>query len=702
MHFFWPGERRQRFMLLALLVVALALRLKVWQWHALYPLGGDEQDYFNQALLWLQGKGYHDLPLMRPPLYPVFLAGVFRLFDSQVQRVRLVQALISAGTVYLQWPLARLALGKADATGRAALVAVAFGGLSYTLAANATELLTETTFLFGLTLVFSLLLLAWRANRRRWQIAALAGGCAGLLALLRSVGLPLLPLGGLWLLLGRFARCADGRSAGSRAEIGWAAAAFLLGGALAIAPWTARNMLIYGRPIIVDTTGAENLWLDNDPGGREPVKRALLAMGEDRGARQTVALQRGLAAIAGDPARFVRKMGGEARKLLALEYWDQMRDKPGIWIPPLEVWLRLLLGDGLWLLLLLAGSAGLWLLRDRYLLLLFVPWALYVVATNLIFHVELRYRLPLYPVLGVAAASCLTGAGRPRAGRRPWRVAGASATVAAAVALILLHRPYLNEGAMLAQKHWRLWRGDGPGALRADPESALARVQIARDEIARCRQAAAPCDAAAAMLREAIEHKPAHPYAHLLLGGLLRQGGATEAARTELGYETASREDLQHWMARGFGPRGERRLEIGDGLDLGDIEGFYPASDGYRWTKDRATVWFDAPSQPARLRIRLASGRPAGSAPVTVRLSRQGEIVAEFQVGPQWQEFEAPLPAEPARSGGSSEQEPSSMAISIETPTFRPRELDRTNDDNRALGVKVDWVEIVPGSVVRD
>ncbi len=153
----WPASARERWLLLAILVAALALRLAVWRWHMLYPLGGDESEYFNQALAWLRGEGYHDLPLMRPPLYPVFLAGVFQLFDSQVQRVRLVQALISTGTVYLQWLLARLAL---HAEGAAPLIAATLAGLSYTLAANATELLAETTFLFGFSLVLCLLLAA--------------------------------------------------------------------------------------------------------------------------------------------------------------------------------------------------------------------------------------------------------------------------------------------------------------------------------------------------------------------------------------------------------------------------------------------------------------------------------------------------------------------------------------------------------------
>ena len=261
----WPRETRHRFILAAILLAALALRLQVWRWHRLYPLGGDEREYFDQALTWLQGNGYRDLPLMRPPLYPAFLAGVFQLFDSQVQRVRLVQAVVSTATVYLQWLLARLAL---DPPGRgvAPLMAAALTGLSFTLAANATELLTETTFLFGLTLVFCLLLAAGRASAPRGSLAALGGVAVAVLTLLRSVALPLLPLGCFWLAF----VAAHRRGLWSRPSRGASTAGllFLAAGALTIAPWTIRNYFAYGRPIIVDTTGAENLWLDNDPAGR--------------------------------------------------------------------------------------------------------------------------------------------------------------------------------------------------------------------------------------------------------------------------------------------------------------------------------------------------------------------------------------------------------------------------------------------------
>ncbi len=38
----------------ALVLLALGLRLLVWRWHRLYDLGGDEREYFEQALTLLR------------------------------------------------------------------------------------------------------------------------------------------------------------------------------------------------------------------------------------------------------------------------------------------------------------------------------------------------------------------------------------------------------------------------------------------------------------------------------------------------------------------------------------------------------------------------------------------------------------------------------------------------------------------------
>jgi hypothetical protein len=723
-----------------LFALALGLRLLVWRWHEAYGLGGDEREYLEQALTLLRTRRYEDLQLMRPPLYTFFLAVCIFVFDSLVQRLRLIQELIGVLTLVPIYLLARRLFGP----GRVPLAAAGLAALNYTLAANATELLTETLFVFGLTTLFWLLLVAGgygaehegvaHPNALIW--AAGAGLMLGALALLRSVALPLLPLGALWLLV-------NAKNGGQRAQFAITRRAalcslfFVLCSLLVILPWTLRNYATYGAPILVDTTGAENLWLDNNPDGatpsdtrgREAAKRQLYALGEDRAARQRLALDRGRAAIASHPGWFARKAWGEAQAFFALQYFDDLRERRAIWVPPGEVWLRLLLGDGLWLVILLGGTLGLWrgraegrgqwavgslaLGRGRVFSglaawlsdprVIFAPWAIYTLFTALLFHVELRYRLPLYPALIPYAGWMLTAVGRWGDKQTGWlgkaRLAGAILTCVVWIGLMLLHRPYLGETWTLARKHARLWQAEralaggdagaasaaAEAALRLDPESALARVALARAALASgdTRAALVALDAGAAAL-------PAHPLAHLLRGAIMREQGDIQAAKTEFAYERASLQDLQRWSWQIFAPFGAvpTRVSIGDG-DLGFVQGFFlPEAGAFRWSMAESSVRLAAPpNTDAILELTLDAGRPAGAALPRVTILVDGQAIGQATPANGWQTYSFPLPA--ALLQGQRE-----VVATIRSETFRPRDFDRASADGRTLGVMVRQAEV--------
>ena len=713
----------------SILLIGLALRLLVWRWREFQPLGGDEQEYLNAAVTLLRDRQYVELLFMRPPLYPVFLAACIYLVDSLVQNLRLMQALLSAATIPLVALLTRevaLASGRAPAEARRpALAAALLCALSYTLAANATELLTETLFLFGLTGALWALVRAGRTGS--WHLAALAGLALGALCLVRSVALPLLPLGGLWL-LANAKRTAEHATGWLKSAM-WQLCVFTLAFCIVVLPWTARNYATYGGLILIDTTGAENLWLDNDPAGREAVKAQLYALGEDRLLRQQLGARNGLAAIAADPTRFLGKAWGELLKFFALEFSDDMRARPAIWVRPADIWLRLTLGDALWLLLLLSGSYGLarglfptdgrpatsggpegddqeqgarpdlaispaWLLA---------PWALYVVLTTLLFHVELRYRLPLFPALLPYAALTLAG-GRGAATRaqaphrrpRIWPfVAGLAPLVC--LALTLLHANYVALAWQLGWKHWHLGRaeaalaggdptaarGAAEAALGHDPGSALARIALARARLLEGDLAAAQ-----AQLDLATTAVPDHPLAHVLRGDVRRARGEDAGALADLAYETASLQDLQAWGWEHFVTPVPARLEVGNGLDLGFVRGVHAPAEGeagFRWTTGAARLRITAPPGATTLRLRLASGRPDGAA-VPVEVLIGGRPAGSFSVGAGWQTLDVPL----AQAGGPLE-------IELRSPTFRPRAFDRASPDGRTLGVMLDSAEAVGG-----
>ncbi len=721
------NDRRWWAAVVALTALGLLLRLIVWRWREFYPLGGDEAEYLAQALTLLQERQYVELRLMRPPLYPIFLATAILLVDSLVQNLRLAQAVISALTVpliaLLTRALARRVAPQTPAAfaGWAGLLAAALTALNYTLAANATELLTETLFLAGLSLFLWLVIrsaalpfavgrdqpVVGRAGRAATIIPALVAGLTlGALCLIRSVALPLLPLTMAWWLI---AALAGGQWRRGITQ----AATLLLGCALVVAPWTIRNTLTYGGLIVIDTTGAENLWLDNDPAGREAVKAQLYALGEDRLLRQRLATERGMAAIMADPARFVAKMGRELRLFFALEHVDDLRSRPAIWVSPAEVTARLLLGDGIWLLILFAGSFGLlqpWqttrnrssnrlqaILRNfadpRWLL---GGWAGYVLLTTLIFHVELRYRLPLYPVL--LACAGLVGAGCWPTARRAlprWQPAALLASLLAAV-ITLWHAPYPLLAWQLAGKHLALAQAER-ALLRGDHASATTAAQraLARDErsvLARVAlaQAALLIDDTSGALRwldEAIAVLPAHPYPHLLRGDLLRRAGMLDEARAELaGFATVSREDLAAWLwSRAVTPP-PATLTLGDGLDLGFVRGMHhpaPGEHGWRWTTGWAQARVTAPAGAGTIALTVRSGRPDGSA-ARIWVSVDGARPQPFVIGSVWQTITVPLP------GVARERE---VVVALVSPTFWPRQYDPASPDGRRLGVQIARVE---------
>jgi hypothetical protein len=704
------GYRRNWWLaIMALTGLGLVFRLLVWRWRELYPLGGDEAEYLAQAITLLQERRYVELRLMRPPLYPLFLATAILLVDSLVQNLRLVQSIISTLTVpliiLLTHTLARRSVPQAPpAFARwAGLLAGLLTALNYTLAANATELLTETLFLAGLSLLFWLILLPQQTSR----LAVCAGIASGALCLVRSVALPLLPLTMGWWLI-------NGWQSGQRRQTFIRIGMFLLGWALVVGPWTIRNTLTYGGVILIDTTGAENLWLDNDPAGREAVKAQLYALGEDRLYRQRLATERGVAAILADPVRFIIKMGQELRRFFALEHTDDMRARPAIWVSAAEVAARLVLGDGVWLLILLVGSYGLvqrWqtvqpdpsqrssaffrtLTQPGWLL---GAWAAYVLFTTLIFHVELRYRLPLYPVL--LAYTGMTGAAWQVRLRTafPHRQRWTLLVPFFMVLITLWHAPYPIMAWQLANKHWNLLlaeqaltNGDAMTAANAaskalayDGQSVLARVALARAALLGGDETTA-----LHWLDEAISVLPAHPHPHLLRGDVLRRQGDLIAAQRELnGFATASREDLAAWLwARAVTPP-PTRLLLGDGLDLGFIRGMHqplPGEHHWRWTTRWAQVRLTAPAGAQQIALTLQSGRPDKSA-VTIWVTVTGRKPQPFTIGADRQTITLPLPIT------TSSRE---VIISIRSPTFWPRQYDPASADGRRLGVQLVFAEV--------
>jgi 4-amino-4-deoxy-L-arabinose transferase-like glycosyltransferase len=203
----------------------------------------DAWDYDRHARSIADGHGFPDSyyvldrgpSALRAPGYPYFLGAIYAVSDDSVTAGRLANAALGALAVFLLYLIAKRVWGR-----RVALLAAGLAAVFPPLVLLSRELLSESLFI-ALELGMVLCILEFRRLRElRW--AALAGLLFGLATLTRNPGpalaIPLIL--GLWVLRPRLSRQAVA-----------APALALLCAVLAIAPWTVRNAVEFGRLIPV-------------------------------------------------------------------------------------------------------------------------------------------------------------------------------------------------------------------------------------------------------------------------------------------------------------------------------------------------------------------------------------------------------------------------------------------------------------------
>jgi 4-amino-4-deoxy-L-arabinose transferase-like glycosyltransferase len=218
---------------------ALAIRIAYVDATGGYTLRHDARDYDVHARSIAEGQGFsktlaHGRPTaFRPPGYPYFLGGVYRLFgveraadDRRLRVARIAQAFVGTAIVALVGVLALQLWGCT-----AALVALALAALYVPLITVGGAVMSEPLFdVFMLASVVAAV--AHRRSRHHYRWALVAGVFAGLAILTRANAMILLvPLAiAVW----------DGRPWRSRAAIG-PPLALVVVALLTVTPWTIRN-----------------------------------------------------------------------------------------------------------------------------------------------------------------------------------------------------------------------------------------------------------------------------------------------------------------------------------------------------------------------------------------------------------------------------------------------------------------------------
>ncbi len=240
------GDRRN-LVLVAILLLALALRVAVIAADSGYRPANDafEYDYYAQAVA--AGEGYPRSGYLRQggptairgPGYPYLLGGAYAVADDSRAVGRLLGALLGTLTVLLIYLIAKRIWGR-----RVGLLAAALAAVFPPFVLLSRELLSETLFI-PLELGAVLCVLNFRRSGGELRWAAAAGALCGLAVLTRNTALALLICVPLGVMVGRpsLSLCS------LRGPI-----VVLLAAALVVAPWTVRNAVQFGRFIPVTTS----------------------------------------------------------------------------------------------------------------------------------------------------------------------------------------------------------------------------------------------------------------------------------------------------------------------------------------------------------------------------------------------------------------------------------------------------------------
>jgi 4-amino-4-deoxy-L-arabinose transferase-like glycosyltransferase len=241
------GAQRLDFRLALLGIVAVGVVIRVvytlvespWP-----PPGLDDQFYFSaMPKLLADGHGfvapfklYFDHVAVataeHPPLYSVVLALPALVNLDSADAFRLAGSVFGAGTIALVGLMGRRLAGD-----RAGLIAAGIAAVYPTLVAADGALMSET--LYGLLTAASLLAAYWLYDEPSTERAVVFGVLVALTALTRGEALLLLPL----LLVPILRRPGAWRPAAI------ALVAFLV----VLTPWTARNWIVFNRPVAIAT-----------------------------------------------------------------------------------------------------------------------------------------------------------------------------------------------------------------------------------------------------------------------------------------------------------------------------------------------------------------------------------------------------------------------------------------------------------------
>lgn len=235
-------------------VAALVVRLAAIEVTHPLKLASDPTDYDRLARLLAAGHGFGTSLLspsggptaFRAPLYPMFLAAVYKVTGDSVTAARVVEAFLGVVTVGLIGLIGYLLLGR-----QVGFVAAGLAAVFPTMVIYSTSILSESIYLPLEMFAVAAVLLARRESARRylWWIAA--GVSAGLGALARP--------NGAVLVIGLAALIATAVPRQSWPSTLKAVGVLALSAIVVVVPWEIRDAVKFHKFIPISTVDGFNL-----------------------------------------------------------------------------------------------------------------------------------------------------------------------------------------------------------------------------------------------------------------------------------------------------------------------------------------------------------------------------------------------------------------------------------------------------------
>jgi len=356
----------------------------------------DEHDFDTTAQNVVQGHGFSRIPnssvpmIRRVPLYPLFLALIYRTWGHSFDAVRVFQILLVALTALIGYLMARMIF-----KGKFAFLSFFLIGFWPPLIVFSTRIMSEVlnTFLLSLSILCLVMLL----HRRSIILALVSGLFIGITTLCKATT-ALFPFF-VFLFLILVYR--------SKKQALCHGLILILAAAIAISPWTVRNYLQFKSFIPVQLGVSPGFWVGTDipKGGRWPGEEGMLHHKFNKGLREDhpyvekFYLGKAINNIKENPAGYlillVKKAGG---------FWR----RPSVGAVEKFGLKKILLRGSNYLLHYLAiafGIIGSILVVKRKILLAYplILIIFYYTIMHALLFVEPRYHIPVLPVLIILA-----------------------------------------------------------------------------------------------------------------------------------------------------------------------------------------------------------------------------------------------------------------------------------------------------------